>query len=168
MIGNSITRHPPLPSIGWTGDWGMAASSREKDFAHLTGAALGLPVTAINAVQLENDPQAPVPQFPVDAQTVVIVALGDNGLPAKYADLLASVNHGAALLCMSTYWTAQARDAVIKAECEKAGGRFVFVGNIYWGRLDDTSPWPSPVIQAHPYDWSMARIAERMVAALNR
>jgi hypothetical protein len=34
VMGNSIMRNPPLPEIGWTGDWGMAASARDKDYSH--------------------------------------------------------------------------------------------------------------------------------------
>ena len=40
FFGNSITRHEPAPAIGWNNDWGMAASSLDKDFVHLVVAEL--------------------------------------------------------------------------------------------------------------------------------
>ena len=35
FVGNSITKHAPKPSIGWTNDCGMAASSIEHDYVHI-------------------------------------------------------------------------------------------------------------------------------------
>ena len=40
VYGNSIALHGSLPKIGWTNCWGMAASARERDFAHLVVAGL--------------------------------------------------------------------------------------------------------------------------------
>lgn len=35
VIGNSITQHDPSVSLGWLGNWGMAATARSKDYVHL-------------------------------------------------------------------------------------------------------------------------------------
>lgn len=40
FVGNSISRHAPKPEVGWTGDWGMAASEGEKDYLHLIVAKI--------------------------------------------------------------------------------------------------------------------------------
>lgn len=40
MIGNSILKNSPLRSKGWAGNWGMAASKEEADFAHLLMARI--------------------------------------------------------------------------------------------------------------------------------
>jgi alpha-galactosidase len=41
-VGNSITVVTDQePGLGWTGDWGMAASSDDKDFVHVLAARLG-------------------------------------------------------------------------------------------------------------------------------
>lgn len=47
FTGNSITRHAPKAEIGWHGDWGMAASSKEKDYVRVAERML-----------LENAPDA--------------------------------------------------------------------------------------------------------------
>lgn len=40
VVGNSTSVHSPAPDIGWTNDWGMAASARDKDYAHLLWRAM--------------------------------------------------------------------------------------------------------------------------------
>ena len=35
FVGNSITLHGPRPQIGWTNNWGMAATARDKDYVHV-------------------------------------------------------------------------------------------------------------------------------------
>lgn len=47
FVGNSITRHGFLAEIGWYRDFGMAASSKDKDYVHLMESNI-----------LENDPNA--------------------------------------------------------------------------------------------------------------
>ena len=163
VLGNSITRHGPLASIGWSGDWGMAASDQAHDYAHLVATALDLPIEARNVSTLEVHSDAPLPEVTVTPGTVVIVELGDNGLPVHYTDLLALVKGGAALVCTSTYWMTAERDNVMKPACQSAGGVWVDLGGIFTG---PQGTWANPAVAGHPGDKEMAEIARRILKAL--
>jgi alpha-galactosidase len=177
IIGNSITKIGPNASLGWTGDWGMAATSPEKDFAHLTAAAMGLPLTPLNFSPLEKDPMGNLWQIPsyvqyASSRSAVVVELGDNvpegGAPQfalGYGALLDAL-HVARLVCVSTWWKDDAKDAVIEQGCKAHGGKYVFIGDIYPNRADDIGRYANVDVDRHPHDWSMQVIATRVTAAL--
>jgi hypothetical protein len=177
VIGNSITKIGPSADFAWTGDWGMAASSADRDFAHLTAAAMHLPLTALNFSPLEKDPPGNVWQIPsyvqtATARTAVVVELGDNVVAGgasvfapAYGALLDSL-HVAKLVCVSTWWRDDAKDAVIQQACQAHGGSYVFIGDIYPQRADDIGRYADVNVDRHPHDWSMQVIATRVTAAL--
>lgn len=35
ILGNSIVQYGPDPGLGWTGNWGLDASTKENDFVHI-------------------------------------------------------------------------------------------------------------------------------------
>lgn len=182
FIGNSITFSPANPSVGWDHASGMAASSAQTDYAHIVGEALHLWAPSyINFAALERDPAANLARIAeltagIDHLTAVTIQLGDNVAPDRLADfqpayeaLLDAASRGRTLVCVSTWWELWAKDTMIKEACEARGGTYVSIGDIRYdpGNRDrfEGPQYADPSIQDHPHDWSMARIAERVLAA---
>src|SRR5260221_14405227 len=89
FLGNSITRHGPAPKIGWTSDWGMAASALEKDYVHVTASMLGKILGKPPEIRFGNiaDFERNLATFDLEGKlkedlafkpTLVIVAIGEN------------------------------------------------------------------------------------------
>ncbi len=179
VIGNSLTRHGQLPTVDWYGDWGMAASVSSKDFSHLVSTSLNLPLSAaINFSTLETSPITVLDSdilsivAPVKQSSMVVVELGDNVstlevFSPQYSKLLDSVSQARLLVCTSTWWKDINKDAVIQAACAAHGGQYVFIGDIYTDPTNQDKQgvqFSNAGVNAHPHDWSMAKIAERIVA----
>lgn len=182
-IGNSITLHIPDASIGWSGNWGMAASAQNKDYSHLTADAMHLPVTPINIPGFETNAitrstflQA-LATAGIDSTTIVVVEFGDN-VPDSwvsywnvvYEDFLGAIPPHLKLVCLSTFWERPSVDFVIKYECEAHGGLYTYIGNIYTDpnnpdRADHT--YSDPYVNMHPHDWGMAQISGRILTEVN-
>lgn len=183
IVGNSITEHLPNPSLGWYGDWGMAASTQQSDFAHLSSAALKLPLTIISATLAEGNPQnygSPVVQqmsSAVTPRTLVVIELGDNvQQPAElaafmplYQQMTQVASKGAGLICLSTFWDFTATDQAMEGSCRAHGGTFIYIGDIY---QDPANPdyqgapvYSNITVDHHPHNWSMQQISDRVIQA---
>lgn len=180
VIGNSIAEHGADASIGWNGNWGMAASAENKDFAHLSSAGLNLPLKIVNGAPAEQEPTdngQPLLQLinaVMTQRTLTVIELGENvgsGDMAAFQpifDGLAQVaSQGRAFVCLSTYWVNSAMDQLMEASCAAHGGTWIYIGDIY---TDPNNPdyqgppaFSNPSVEMHPHDWSMGQIADRVI-----
>ncbi|RZM14589.1 MAG: SGNH/GDSL hydrolase family protein, partial [Pedobacter sp.] len=55
VLGNSMTIHAPSVELGWYGNWGMAASSKDKDYVHILETKLQMPVVPVNISAWERN-----------------------------------------------------------------------------------------------------------------
>ena len=90
IYGNSIAAHGRAPKLGWNADWGMAATSRDKDFAHLLIAGLEkrrgerADYRIRNIAVLERNYRANLEEYTDLADDVayapdyVVIAIGEN------------------------------------------------------------------------------------------
>jgi hypothetical protein len=178
-IGNSITWHSPESDVSWSGDWGMAASNINADYAHLTATSLSLPLVRLNVASLESDPttaEALTAQAAalITPSSAVVVELGDNAKPSStgranfqtaYHQLLGAVATGKSLVCTSTYWGNSSLDAIIQSECKLHNGSYTYIGDIYGSPINtdsSTNTFSNPFVVMHPHDWGMNAIAVRV------
>jgi hypothetical protein len=89
FLGNSITHSGPYPAVGWSGDWGMAASALDKDYVHvllgeIAGVKGSMPASMVRTI---SEFEADYKNFDVNANLqaelafgadAVVVALGEN------------------------------------------------------------------------------------------
>lgn len=145
VIGNSITRHGPSAPLDWQGDWGMAASSADKDFANQLLKQLQAKPGGRWALRkepgfdLEANPGAyrvpPELARAARGAGVVVLQIGDN-LDTRQVPLSSFVRGYAeaaralkpaqgALACVGMWWANADKDKAIKEACAQAGGVFV-------------------------------------------
>jgi hypothetical protein len=195
FLGNSITLHGPAPEIGWTGNWGMAASARDKDYVHQMldriSKAVGRTPKAMvrNIADFErqltdfNIREALREELAFEAD-VVILAIGENASSPKtdearlrftdaLQDLLAQLNqHGhPQLFIRSQFWPDAEKDRLLKNACSNAGGVFVDIGKLGID-LANSARSERQIehagVAGHPGDKGMAAIADELWQAMRR
>ena len=184
FVGNSITRHAPKPEIGWYGDWGMAASSENKDYVHVLLSMLertyGMPDYGIAHVsnwernyqdgnKLLEERYGEARDFAAD---VVIIRLGENmpkySAPAckpQFCDMIDffATNPNVKVIITDNFWKNDAKDTMIREIAAERGYTFCHIGDIE----DDQATmalgqFEHKGVSVHPSDLGMARIAERL------
>jgi hypothetical protein len=189
FLGNSITRHGPAPKIGWTGDWGMAASAADKDYAHLVAAGIAALSGKKPDIKLANiaDFERNLATYDLETNlkaelafkpTLAIVAIGENVPPEAKAQFKAGVgkllaalkNAGApSLVVRSCFWADPEKDEILRQACAAAGGTFVDIAALardesLYARSERT--FEHAGVAAHPGDKGMKAIADAILAAL--
>lgn len=190
FIGNSITRHEPKPEIGWDYDWGMAASSKEKDYVHVAVKLIEEKIGKIdycvaNCGEWEmnyfDDKLLQEWKIARDFNAdIVVIRLGENIWNARanfetyplipYFKKMVEYftpNPTAKVIITGLFWSNDEIENDIKSVATDLQVTFVPLNDL--GSSDENMAlgkfWHSGVA-IHPSDLGMAKIAERIVSVL--
>lgn len=193
FLGNSITLHGPKPDIGWTNNWGMAASAEENDYVHLVTRAIARHTGVPPQIQVRNiaDFERNYATYDVDGELkdlfafdpdLVVLAIGENVPALDSEDAKAKFKAGvmSILRCAmakrhplvvvrSSFWPDATKDRLLKEAAAEANVRFVDAGPI--GRepanvARSERLFSHDGVAAHPGDLGMKALADAMVQAV--
>jgi alpha-galactosidase len=193
FVGNSLTSHGPKADIDWHGNWGMAATSADKDYVHLVTRALAAKQGTMPEIMVKNVADfernhvgydiagkfADAAAFKAD---LVILCIGENVAALKTAEaqakyqeqvtaLLKSLksNPQAQIIVRSSFWANTAKDTAMRQACEAVGGTFVDISALSKDEKNyarSERPYKHAGVANHPGDRGMAAIAEEIVKAV--
>ncbi len=183
VIGNSISRHGPNGNLGWNGNYGMAASSQEKDYVHQVYAK-------ICQVQPQFKPELRITRPADESKMIggeayldyepdlVIVQLGDNfrgkanveELQKPYEKILAALKEKSnpAIFCLSTWGNPQF-DPLIREAAKNQGAVYVDISSLSGNSANRAAAekrFTNGGVNWHPGDQGMQAIAEILWARL--
>lgn len=193
FIGNSITKCAPSPDAHWDGNWGMAASAEDKDYAHhvlhsiidLTGSQPLAMIENIAKFEREYDTydvagmRKDLVEFHPD---VMVLAIGENVPSLKNGEdkskfkesvlkLLQALQAGGhpAILVRSCFWADPVKDKVLRQVCGEVGGIYVDISNLCKDESNyarSERKFDNSGVAAHPGDKGMQAIAFALVEAM--
>ena len=193
FVGNSITKHGPKADIDWHGNWGMAATSEDKDYVHVVTKALAAKQGITPMIMVKNvadfernhvgydiaGKYADAAAFKAD---LVILCIGENVAAlktpearAKYQEQVAALlktlksNPKAQIIVRSSFWPSEAKDGAMRLACEAVGGTFVDISTLAKDEQNyarSERPYKHAGVANHPGDRGMAAIAEAIEKAV--
>jgi lysophospholipase L1-like esterase len=193
FVGNSITKHGPKADIDWQGNWGMAATSEDKDYVHVVTKSLTARQGIEPAIMVKNVADfernhvgydiagkfADAAAFKAD---LVILCIGENvatlktpEAQAKYQEQVTALlktlksNPKATIIVRSSFWANEAKDSAMRKACAAVGGTFVDISTLSKDEQNyarSERPYKHAGVANHPGDRGMAAIAEAIVKAV--
>jgi Secretion system C-terminal sorting domain len=191
ILGNSITGHGPAPNIGWNGDWGMAASTKEKDFIRLLEKDLkaistSIEVKELNIAEFERNYQGYVLDNPNLNKIrdfypdILVIRLGENledwnldisNFHKYLKDLVNYVasNRPIRVVVTNSFWSSATRDYAFQSFIEKNNYRFVDLSGLYAVSTNTAQGLFTDIgVQRHPSDKGMQAIKDRIWKELSK
>lgn len=178
IFGNSIRKKAPVKEMGWMGDWGMAATSEDKDYVHILYKKICDKLAKTQKpppkLRFGNARESDFSKYnvrEVENADVIIVQYGDNSygnsvetFQKPYEAMIRDFRkaRGAILICVSN-WGGGTRSKMIETAAKNQGVKFV---PIYLLQRDPKNSAKSEGhftnnnVNWHPGDRGMKAIAE--------
>jgi hypothetical protein len=179
FLGNSITLHSPAPDIGWTGNWGMAASSEENDYVHklcsmLTAAGYNPIIHIRNVAEFERDPAGISPAyFDNDLAfmpDVVIFRMCENtpaeqqeAFAAAYEELICRfrADTGCAVIAVGPFWENNTMENLMRDAADRCGAVWLSLSSLHGDiTYQAVGQFEHSGVASHPSDKGMQAIAD--------
>ena len=190
FLGNSITKHGPLASIGWHGNWGMAASAKDKDYVHICireiqkkypnaefcivqGAAWersysDFDFSSLYATARDFKPDILIccigANIPMDTfkHEVFIEKIGE------FHKYLSCDNPDTKIIISSSFFNNAKKNDAIFEYAEKSGANLAFISDIVQDKENLPTGFEHEGVSVHPGDKGMQIIAERVMEQFNK
>lgn len=182
LLGNSITLHLPDRSIGWNGNWGMAASSADKDYVHiLINRVTQLNKNAIvKYANISGEFEKNFPNIDTTAlakyklfkPTIIIIKLGENitdqqkiknYLGQKLFELvnILKTDNLKSVCIAGPFWENDAANEEIKKICQAQNWKYIDLSQLSANKDNEALKlFSNPGVARHPSDQGMQAIAD--------
>lgn len=188
FVGNSITLHQPAPDIGWFGNWGMAASLKERDYVHLLMERLTANNPEIvfhvkNVADFERsfsdfelESFKEMQEFSADiiimriAENVNDEEAGKSNFGQHYSQLIHYLDPGKAaiVICTNSFWSNTNINHQIKMVSDENSYIFVDIGDLFEDKKNAAiDKFEHEGVGVHPSDIGMEKIAGRIWNKVN-
>ncbi|HBP37448.1 MAG TPA: hypothetical protein DD640_01660 [Clostridiales bacterium] len=187
FMGNSLTLHPPKEDIGWSGNWGMAASARENDYVHLVMKKIHT-VNPDSQYDIRNicDFELgyweydlnPLLQYHSFKASAIILQIGENVDDSQvdthnfldhYQALVdyLSPDHTAQVICTNHFWNSPSARRVIESAVSVNGYKLADISALGTDARNMAGGlFPHKGVAHHPSDLGMKKIADCILACL--